>query len=280
MTEKQSICILALNPEADVGISFGGVGDLLAPECVVWSNASGSRAFGFSGIGKAQAKRFCGVGGSDRSGLYEVSPEPEKGCPPARDPMASWKPPEVEPCDFQSGEEQTGGISVTLKPGVYCGGLRVTSLDIQLQKGVYIIKDGPLELNGINGVTGDEVGIYLTGDGATATIGGTARVALNAATRGPMAGVVIAQDPKAAPGQSSQVTGTVNLDINGILYFPTQRLSYWGVSNTSAASPSTTLVADSVEIGGDALLAVAPAAATLKIAPVTSQAYGRVVLER
>lgn len=105
-------------------------------------------------------------------------------------------------------------------------------------------------------------------------------VTLSAPTSGPLEGIVAAQDPRSAPGQLSEVTGTVELMIDGVLYFPTQALRYWGISKTNAKAPTTTLIADRIEIGGDALLRVQPASAKTKHAANTESALTRIVLDR
>ncbi len=281
LAEAQPVCILSLNPSADVGIMFSGLGDLEADGCAVWSNATGARSFGFSGMGRARGKRFCAAGGIDRTGRYQVTPTPEERCPPARNPLASWTPPPDRACDYDTKGETTTGVNLTLKPGVYCNGLKVTGLTIDLERGDYIIKDGPLILTAVTAIKGQGVGFYLTGRDATARINGTAAVNLSAPTSGPLEGVVIAQDPRSAPGQLSEVTGTVELMVDGVLYFPTQALRYQGITKTDAKAPTTTLIADRIEIGGDALLKVQPPPpGRSRHTPVTEAALTRLVLDR
>ena len=77
--------------------------------------------------------------------------------------------------------------TVQLQPGVYCGGLRVDAKNIMLRRGIYVIKDGPLILRGSSKIKGDDVGIFLTGDGTHLDIDGKSKVDITAAEDGEMA---------------------------------------------------------------------------------------------
>jgi hypothetical protein len=265
---EDPMCILALDPSANPGILFQGAGQLNAEKCIVWSNSRMPHSIAAQGSGTAIARRICAAGRVIRTGPYKLTPKPEENCAEIPDPMLSWVPPDVGPCMEAGGSPKKSTGTIILSPGVYCGGLRVEADQIRLQQGIYVIKDGPLILTGNTKIEAKFVGIYLTGSGAGMTITGNTDVDLLAPSSGPMAGVAIAQNRYAAPGQKSSITGNSDLRVGGVLYFPTQKLSYWGNSKTQAWSPVTTVIAKSVEIGGSAYLEVTNDIKKNKFAPV------------
>jgi Flp pilus assembly protein TadG len=279
LPRSSPVCILALAMQSDKGIEFRGDGDLKASECVVWSNADGFDAITFNGKGKVTADRLCAVGEVGSPGLYKVEPPPESDCQFIADPMSAWTPPNVGSCT----ETSTDWIvenSTVLKPGVYCGGLRVDSKNIHLQPGIYVIKNGPLVLRGSARISGKDVGIFLTGAGAEIDIDGKAKVDLRADTTGAMAGIIFALDKASVTSGQSRITGASDLKIGGVIYLPTQRVIYTGESDTQAASPVTTLIADTIEVGGDAFLEVKNDRKKAKYAPIVSTGQGSVFLEK
>jgi hypothetical protein len=268
VVKEDPICILALDPQANPGILFQGAGELNAEKCIAWSNSRMPRSIAAQGSGRALTRRMCAAGRVQRNGPYRLVPTPEENCTSIADPMAAWTPPPVEACSETGGVPKKSTGTIVLSPGTYCGGLRVEADQIRLQQGIYVIKDGPLVLTGNARIEAKFVGIYLTGAGASMTITGNTDVDLLSPSSGPMAGVAVAQDRFAAPGQKSSITGNSDLRVGGVLYFPTQKLSYWGNSKTQAWSPVTTVVAESVEIGGSAYLEVTNDIKKNKFAPV------------
>ena len=87
---------------------------------------------------------------------------------PALGGSLSFRPaPTIGGCDYSN--KIVDGISATLQPGVYCGGLIPTNgAAVRLSSGIFIIKDGPLTVDGAS-ISGTEVGIYLKGPAANLT---------------------------------------------------------------------------------------------------------------
>jgi len=91
------------------------------------------------------------------------------------------------------------GGHATLEPGVYCGGLTLTNgAEGALSKGIFIIKDGPLIVDGGASISGAEVAIYLAGRAANLTFDADTTVNLSAPKDGPLAGILIFDDPTGA----------------------------------------------------------------------------------
>lgn len=85
------LCILALST-SDVGLSTAGASEVLAENCVIWSNSSRSNSMTFSG-GEAETKYFCSAGGASVDSAARVTPRPTEDCRPIPDPMEDWVPP-------------------------------------------------------------------------------------------------------------------------------------------------------------------------------------------
>jgi hypothetical protein len=110
------------------------------------------------------------------------------------DPLSSRAPPAVGGCTF-TNKVVDGGLA-NLPPGVYCGGLKLTNgADGRLAKGIFIIKDGPLTVDRGASISGTEVGFYFKGSNANLTFDADSTVNLSAPKDGPLAGMLIFDDP-------------------------------------------------------------------------------------
>lgn len=276
MIENQPVCILALEPRR-TAIEFAGQGEIKAKDCVVWSNSAGMQSIKFMGKGKVETERLCAVGRVGNPGQYKVEPEAEEGCELVNDPMSDWVGPTVGECDFEDYDE-VAQSTLILRPGVYCGGLKIRAQKVKLMPGEYIVLDGPLEMRSEKEIKGDGVGIYLSGEDAWVSVESDAKIELNSMETGAMAGIAIAQDPSSNTRYDSTVTGRTDLKIGGVLYLPEHDLLYWGESDTRAASPVTTIIARTIKIGGKAYLEVKNDKNKAKYAPVLETGHGSVAL--
>src|SRR6185312_11429696 len=134
---------------------------------------------------------------------------------PAPDPFASASFTMPGGCDVNS----YSGSPATISPGVY------------------YINGGSFKINGGGSLTGNGVTIVLTGSGAnyaTVQINSTAVISLNncapTACPGPIDGLAFFQDRNAPPsppvGNDNTFNGSSNMNINGGIYFPNQRVTY------------------------------------------------------
>ena len=76
--------------------------------------------------------------------------------------------------------------------------------------GIYTIKDGPLLVNGTSTLTGENVGIYLKGEGSNLKFDSQTTISLTAPKDGPMVGLLIFDDPTGA-------SALVNLLVNPLM---------------------------------------------------------------
>jgi hypothetical protein len=146
--------------------------------------------------------------------------------------------------------------SKTLSPGVYCGGLNISGGTVVLSPGVYILQGGKFSVSG-GIVSGVGVTFILTCSSppCSSTSGGWATASLtggvsnfSAPTSGSWAGMLFYQDYDDPTGNNDKdsLTGGLNT-LNGVLYFPTQPLTYTG---GLAAAPCTEIVAWTVTFTG------------------------------
>ncbi len=171
---------------------------MTAPGCLVQSNSSDKKGLAAKHSAVLQAGMICSAGGKTQTSNANFSPAPTTDCPVLPDPLSSRVAPLVGACNFTN--IVIDGGSATLQPGVYCGGLKLTNGAAGvLSKGIFIIKDGPLIVDAGASISGTEVGIYLTGSTANLTFDADSTVNLSAPKDGPLAGILIFDDPSGAP---------------------------------------------------------------------------------
>jgi hypothetical protein len=135
----------------------------------------------------------CTSGGFVLTVGANYSPRPTTDCPALPDPLKYRPEPSVGPCDHTN--TVVSGVSQTLSPGVYCGGLKLTNgADVKLSAGIFIIKDGPLTVDRGASIAGTETGFYLKGVGANLTFDADSTVSLSAPKDGLLAGILIFDD--------------------------------------------------------------------------------------
>lgn len=246
------MCVIALNPTRDKALleSGGSVWD--AQKCKVQVNSASAKAVILSGGSSLKAGENCFVGKVGQ-GLSMVSPPPTPDCKPVVDPFVDTAKPSVGSCDYTDFNKD---VSMTVYPGVYCGGLRLSNSVFTMKPGLYIIKDGIFESTGGATLKGDGVTIFLTGIDAGIVWSGGGTYQLSAMKTGSLAGFVVFLDPKATPKPKSVISGGGDTKYEGVMYFPNQHLVVSGGGSAVANSPFTAFVADSFEFSGGSTLAI------------------------
>jgi len=191
------LCLLGLDPAAPQTIALEKSALLTAPGCLVQSNSTSKQGLQSKDDATLLAGMTCSAGGKVQSNNANYSPAPTTDCPVLPDPLSSRVAPSIGTCNYTS--KVVDGTNETLQPGTYCGGLTVTNAaNAKLSPGVFIIKDGPLSVDGGASISGTGVGIYLTGSAANLTFDADSTVSLSAATSGPLAGILVFDDPSGA----------------------------------------------------------------------------------
>jgi hypothetical protein len=246
-------CLLSLSPSDYEAVRFYGNAEFMASVCTVHANSNNLTAMRTQGSAYAEAEDFCAVGGWVGSGF---EPDPTGGCKVQTDPYADYQWPSVGSCNHNN-KRLNVGVTETLSPGVYCGGIEFRSHSVaNFQPGLYIIKDGTLDIkihstiNAGNGVT-----FYLVGNSNVNVTSG-ANVNIKAPASGPTAAMAVIQHPSSNPGVWNYVSSGGNVNITGAWYTPTQNLTVWANGDTNGSSPYFPMVVNKFEMSGDATLYV------------------------
>lgn len=241
------VCVLALNETASGAVTFGGSSTYVGRDCVVHSNSRHAQALVVQGSARPEAAGFCSVGGV--SAPSDLSPEPRGKCRPARDPFAGLERPSSAGCDYNNlsiNPQQNRRLS----PGVYCGGLTVRG-SARLEPGIYVVKDGSLNVNSQAQIVGEGVTIFVTGRNGGFSINGGGSVALSAPTEGAYGGVLIFHDPASNPGSENQINGDSGTILEGGVYTPAHAIRLNGSSGFGQETAYMPIIADRVTITGN-----------------------------
>ncbi|WP_119302135.1 pilus assembly protein TadG-related protein [Dongia deserti] len=272
-------CLLALAPEGQSALFFGGTSNVLLKNCGINVNSnhkdSALTATGASVVGATFADI---VGGLNTNGAAQLDIEDiTEGADAVDDPYAHLDIPDYDTvCDYSNVKVKPNKTE-TLTPGTYCGGIEVQSngtanfaagnyviiggLLVQgtatFGAGNYIIVGDDFDVRAGAVVTTDTVNgvtFFLTGNGndyATVNINGGATVSVSAATSGTYQGIAFFQDRNAPNGGSgNNFNGGSKLNITGALYFPNQLVTYNGGNTTNGSC--TRVVAFNISITGEA----------------------------
>ena len=246
-------CLYTLDPSAHSAFDISG-GATLTVNCGIMVDSNSDRALTASGGAVVNATSIDVAGNYTSSGGAVLSPAPVTGASPESDPLAYLTPPNAGACS-ENNWSVSGGASVSIGPGVYCGGITISGgSSVTLTAGTYILLGGGLSISGGSSLSGTGVTFYDTADKkhgySGISVSGGTTIHLSAPTTGDLAGILFFQDPSLASPASSSFTGGDSTVLNGALYFPTSDVSYSG----GAASNYTILVAKTVKITGGSTL--------------------------
>ncbi len=186
---RPNVCVLALDQSASGAISLEKNANVTGKDCAVFSNSVHSNAIKAKNSASLTASLICSAGGKD-GGPGNFAPDPLTDCPTFEDPLAGRPEPTAGPCMPAAQAEIE--VSQVLSPGTYCGGLKIKgAINVEMRPGIYVIKDGPLVVDGPVRLTGRGVGLYFSGAGAEMVLGRETSIALEAPTDGVMAGLLI-----------------------------------------------------------------------------------------
>ncbi|HVY84341.1 MAG TPA: pilus assembly protein TadG-related protein [Caulobacterales bacterium] len=179
------LCLLALEERQPNAILAQRQAHISAPNCAVLSNSTHQQGIVAQDSARITATMICSAGGAVGDGNYE--PAPITDCPAMRDPLAGREEPQAGGCDHLVALSVIGNR--TLNPGVYCGGLTILpGASATLSPGIYVMKNGPLQVSNNAHLIGNHVGFYFVGDLSTMNLAAGSEVDLTAPRDGPMAG--------------------------------------------------------------------------------------------
>lgn len=234
-TAFSKAAILLLDPNGAQALNDQG-GGLTVTGAPVLINSSNSMAAYLTGNAILTAPQVEITGGSSMSGNAYIQGSVSYGAKPTPDPLAKLAVPDSSTMTVQASSvsSYSGGV-VSLKPGVYKGGIINTGATITMAPGVYYLNGGGLNLSG-GTLTGSGVMIYnnpvLSTD--SISISGTANVTLSPPTSGTYEGLTIFQNRTSSVQLTLAGGGTTNL--TGTFYAAGARFNISGNGTSTLGS--------------------------------------------
>lgn len=242
------ICVLGLNRiDADV-LLLDDRAALEAPKCGVYANSADPHGLLVKGAALLKSGFNCTAGGYGDSDLA-FAPTPVTDCPPRADPLSARVAPTAVGCDHQNLSliDHVGRLA----PGVYCGGLTIDgSSKINLDPGIFVMKDGPLQIKDKTRLSGEGVGFYFVGADARLLFEDKAVISLAAPVEGAMAGILFWQSPTATGRDRFEVKSNFVDRLVGTIYLPSAEFFAFASDEIAEDSEYTVIIADRIHLTG------------------------------
>ncbi|WP_404380280.1 pilus assembly protein TadG-related protein [Caenispirillum salinarum] len=246
MAEVGEYCVLGLDRNNPNTVEVTGNGSMLMT-CGVAVNSISDSALYLGGSATIEATTASVTGGIEINGspttTWTEGP-PLTGRQPVKDPYEHLDAPPPGACEA-SNLTVSPSDSVVLDAGsdgtmTVCGGIDVKGT-LHFTPGTYILDGGEFRANSGAVITGDDVTLIFTGQGtdyATVNINGGAEVDLRAPTSGAWEDIVLFQDPDAPSSKNGSVisntlNGTGSLNLEGVVYFPSQKVDVIGTGDST-----------------------------------------------
>jgi hypothetical protein len=237
-TGKRRLCMIGLEPTLDA-IRLEMQAKITAEKCDVNSDSTSIEGIKAYNESMMAAERICSAGGYKAMRSTNFTPTPITDCPKTGDPLANRAAPSVGACDYTN---KIVSSWETLRPGVYCGGLKVaTNGFATLEPGIYVMENGRLELDHYSGIMGQNVGFYFRGDAAVLDLDPDTYVNLTAPKTGPLAGILFFEDRNAPLARKFRITSNYARQLLGTIYLPRGML-YIGSNKPVADQSAYTVV--------------------------------------
>jgi hypothetical protein len=257
---QSKLCVLALHPDKSGALKAASAAQLTAPECAVQSNSANSSGLDVADDSRIASTIICSSGGV-KGGETSFDPRPETDCTPLDDPLSSRPPPALSGCTFN---DLVIDASETL-PGdaVFCGGLKIEKgAEVTLSPGIYVISGGKLEVTDTSKLIGEYVSFYFQDDAATFVFEPNTTIDLGAPKDGPMAGILIYENPASAIDRDFTIKSENAKRLLGTIYLPNGRLMIDTKGAVADESAYTVIVARQLHIKGANLVVNADYAGT------------------
>ncbi len=244
---RNNICVLGLD-DGKSTVYLDKDARLTGSNCGVFSNSTNKSGLTVDSGAVLSAQIICSAGGVSVSSSATVTPSPITDCPVVEDPLAKRAAPDFGACDHT--DMVLDSVATTINPGVYCGGLRLKgSANVTLNPGVYVIKDGAIDVDGEASICGEGVGFYITGEDAAATnFKPKTHISLTAPKDGPMAGLLIFEDRTITKKLKHKITSDDARVLLGTIYLPVGSLVIDAKKPVADQSAYTAIVVQSLEL--------------------------------
>ncbi|MCB1541762.1 MAG: hypothetical protein KDJ25_13260 [Rhodoblastus sp.] len=216
-------CVITLDTFANSSLQIQK-GGLLGPNCTLYANSGSPKAIDIKQGAQISAGSICSHGGVNHDAASSLSPTPQTDCPALPDPLADLPSPAYGACT--ATKMQVQNQTTSLAPGVYCGGLTISGTSVvTLLPGLYVIKDGSLQIKDKASLTGSGITLFLTGNGAVLNVTKDTSLNLAAPAAGPMSGMLIYEDRLNAAGQKHVIQSRNAPNMLGTIYLPQGKLN-------------------------------------------------------
>jgi hypothetical protein len=251
-------CVLSLDPKASGAVTATGSTAVTLNGCSLYDNSQSQTSLTVTGTAKISALSVGVVGSISSSGLTNITTADGvmTGMGAVTDPYIDDSYPNFSGCDQKNFSAHS---TVTINPGVYCGGMQLTGgASVTLNPGIYYLDGGSLSVSGGSGISGNGVTLVFTKKSqnsyATASITGGSTVNLTPPTTGPTKGMVVFGDREMPVGTTFKFTGGGTQYFGGAVYLPTAAIQFSGGGGTS--SSCTQIIGDTVTFTGNSALAI------------------------
>lgn len=238
VVRRGSNCVLALAPDK-TGVSLNSK-SLIEANCGVHSNSTSSESIFANSQSVLRATSVSASGGAGVNSGSTISPAAVTSAPGIADPLASLAPPSeaTGSCQF-SDLKVDAGVTQTLRPGVYCGGITVNSGSVvRFNPGIYVIR-GELLVNSHSRISGQSVMFYLMGDKGRTNFNSFARVELTAPKNGPYKSILFFQ-ARDRNDDEMIINSDGNIQLEGVVYNPSSDL-VWNSDSSGDGSKLITI---------------------------------------
>ena len=244
---KTKICLLALETGSDKTLEASKGAKITGAECSFFVNSKEKKAISVRDTARFTASLVCSSGGFEGTEINYAT-MPKSDCPPISDPLAKRPPPTAGKCDYKNKLVISKG-TVSLKPGVYCGGLKIMGSAVaKLDPGIYVMRDGKLSIEENATLQGTEVGFYLQGADAKIRFDAATTIDLSAPTGGEMAGLLFYEDREVSDIQKHRIYSNNAHTLLGTIYLPKGHLFIQSDKPLAQKSAFTIIVAGQIEM--------------------------------
>lgn len=247
-----NICVIGLHETNGGAIKLDDRSLLRGKDCAVFSNSVDPHGIVVNGSALLDSAFICSAGGYDGAGAG-FDPAPVTDCPRREDPLSAFPEPTVGSCDHT--DLQLLDHKGRLSPGVYCGGLVIDGAsEVAFDPGVYVIKDGELQVKDKSAISGEGTGFFFTGVGARLLFEDKVSVSLSAPETGDMAGILFWRSKNATGSGVFEVKSNFVDRLVGVIYLPMSEFYVSVTEDVAEASAYTAIIADHVWLVGKSRL--------------------------
>jgi Flp pilus assembly protein TadG len=250
--QETAVTLLLLHRTAASAWRATGTSGLVALDGVAVVNSSSPAAL--SGAGTADIETAGTLVVGPPSAAEQWTPRPKFHASPVNDPyknQISWPSAAGSGAGCKATNLQVKNTTMNLQPGNYCGGLSVTTHGVaNLAPGLYVI-EGPLTVTSNAKLYAPEgVTFVLVGSTAKVTFQAGSNVTIVSPDEGDWKHIAIAQKPQSTELVSTLIGGA-ELTLDGVLYFPTQKVLVTGGAAADVITGTRVLIANRLETSGN-----------------------------